>query len=96
MNNEISQIAQLAVETFGEKRQMIKAIEELGELQSAISRYLNNDSEEYRDNLKFQVIDEIVDVYILTKQLMIIFPETESHLNIKTNKLMNHIYSYKK
>jgi hypothetical protein len=85
MNDEL---AELAITTFGKRHQIIKAIEELGELQTAISRYLNN---EYDDELRMQMIDEIADAYILIKQLMLIFPQTEHRLIVKADKLRGHI-----
>ncbi|MFW6030798.1 MAG: hypothetical protein ACOCRO_11195 [Halanaerobiales bacterium] len=64
-------IEKRAVDTFGKLHQLIKSMEELGELQSAISRFLLHhcyarpDAEKLIDNLN----EELADVIIMTEQI---------------------------
>ena len=60
-----------AVETYGYENQMIQAIEELSELQRAITRAIKAPAD--RDNLH----EEIADVEIMLMQLRTIFDEKE-------------------
>lgn len=85
MNDEL---AELAINTFGKRHQITKTIEELGELQAAISRYLNN---EHDTELKMQMFDEIADVHIMIHQLFKIFPEAKNRVVVKSDKLRSHI-----
>lgn len=54
---------------YGEESQMLKAIEEMGELTSVLIRWLRDDDRVNRDD----VITEIADVSIMIEQLMYIF-----------------------
>lgn len=58
---------------YGEESQMLKAIEEMGELTSVLVRCLRNDDRVSRDD----VITEIADVSIMVEQLMYIFGKLE-------------------
>ncbi|WP_315970292.1 hypothetical protein [Clostridium botulinum] len=58
-------ICNKAIRTFGEHTQMIKTMEELGELTRAISRVLLGQGEERIENLH----EEIADVEIMLMQL---------------------------
>ncbi|WP_252233752.1 hypothetical protein [Clostridium sp. ZS1] len=60
-----TEICNRAINTFGEYTQMIKTMEELGELTRAISRVLLNQGEERIKNLH----EEIADVEIMLMQL---------------------------
>lgn len=60
-----------AVETYGYEDQMLQAIEELAELQRAITRAIKAPAD--RDNLH----EEIADVEIMLMQLRTIFDEKE-------------------
>lgn len=70
-----------AVDRFGERHQMIKAVEELGELQTALARLLGTEAEiyspeaTYKDYLYDNVQEEIADVEILLLQLRMIFDD---------------------
>ncbi|NFI95600.1 hypothetical protein FC961_14590 [Clostridium botulinum] len=60
-----TEICNKAIRTFGEHTQMIKTMEELGELTRAISRVLLGQGEERIENLH----EEIADVEIMLMQL---------------------------
>lgn len=68
------QILVSAVETFGEKRQIIKAMEEMAELQQCLARYLlgNTDAASVM-HLK----EELADARIMLDQMAHIFGGTE-------------------
>lgn len=75
-------IEKKAVEVFGKENQLIKFQEELGELISAISRYLLNiDGAE-------QVMEEIADVIIMGEQCKKFIFDKEYIEKIEMEKLM--------
>ena len=65
-----------AVRTFGPAGQLVKAIEELGELTQALCKYINDypglENEEHRQSLTDHVAEEMADVAIMLEQLKII------------------------
>lgn len=64
---ELKEIYEKLIETFGEKAQIIVAIEELSELQKALCKYL-------RGYANFEnIVEEIADVKIMLEQLELIF-----------------------
>ena len=65
------EICAAAVETYGFEDQMLQAIEELSELQRAITRVIKAPAD--RDNLH----EEVADVEIMLMQLRTIFDEDE-------------------
>ena len=68
IDHEVSNnIYKKAINTFGESQQIIKAMEELGELTTALARYFTK-NESYRN-----INEEIADVEIMLTQLKIIF-----------------------
>lgn len=70
---------------YGNRAQLIKACEELAELQFAICKYLNNQGD--IDN----IIEEIADVEIMTSQLKMIFRcpnSVESWKKIKIKRML--------
>lgn len=73
-----------AVEHFGKVPQMVKAIEEMGELSTEIARNIIG---VYLDDEK--MIDEVADVTIMMKQLAIIFGEkaVEDRIEFKLTRL---------
>jgi len=79
-----------AISTYGESNQILKAVEELGELKNALIDYNKNSSEE---NLK-NVITEIADVKIISKQLLKIFGysliKEEMDKNIKSISTLDY------
>lgn len=61
------EICDQAVKYFGCKHQITKTIEELAELQIALSRYLNLEPDDEN------IAEEIADVFIMLNQLCIVF-----------------------
>lgn len=76
-----SEIYQEAIKTFGERSQIIKAIEELNELSTALARSLNNigDSE--------NIAEELADVDVMCEQLCMIFKNRVDVLKVKQAKV---------
>lgn len=68
------EICAAAVKRFGPRDQILKAIEELAELQRALARY----SAKWMDERSVaDVHEEVADVEIMMAQLRLIFDETE-------------------
>lgn len=64
---ELKEIYEKLIDKFGEKAQVIVAIEELSELQKALCKYL-------RGQTNFEnIVEEIADVKIMLEQLELIF-----------------------
>ena len=61
------------LEHYGTEHQIIKAMEELGELQTVLARWLNKDERVCR----LDVITEIADVKIMTEQMAWAFGKAE-------------------
>ncbi len=81
-------VERLALEKFGKKNQLIKTIEELGELQSAIARYINNQEIiEYKINL----YEEIADCIIMLEQMRLAFVDVDYWLDTKRKLLYDKI-----
>jgi hypothetical protein len=72
-------IEELAIKKWGVKNQILKTIEELGELSTALARYLLYKDETY----EYDVIDEIADCQILLDQLRVVFPEVGERVHSK-------------
>jgi len=73
------EVLKQAIETYGEERQLCKAIEELGELIRAIGRYESTDgsdaekTEDGFDKDLDNIAEEIADVRIMLRQLCMIY-----------------------
>lgn len=79
------------VEHYGNYNQIIKAIEELSELQKELCKYLLNVKTYYTLT---QITDELADVEIMCKQLRHIFRITEQvdeRKKFKVERLMKRI-----
>jgi len=76
-------IEELAIKKWGVKNQILKTIEELGELSSALSRYLLYKDETY----EYEVIDELADCQIMLDQIRTIFPEMSERIYSKRERL---------
>jgi len=76
-------IEELAIKKLGVKNQILKTIEELGELSTALARYLLYKDETY----EYDVIDEIADCQILLDQLRVVFPEVGERVHSKRERL---------
>lgn len=66
---------------FGNDKQLIKAIEEMAELQKAISKYLLGDKDGK------DIIQEVADVEIMTEQIKLMFDCHKEVEKIKVNKI---------
>ena len=79
------------VEHYGAMHQRDKAIEELSELITELSRYQQNPDElDIREN----IIDELTDVVIMCNQLMIIFDcfaEVEERIEFKIKRQLERM-----
>lgn len=76
-----SEIYQDAIKTFGERNQIIKAIEELNELSTALARYLNNIGD-------FEnIAEELADVDVMCEQLCMMFKNRAEVLKVKQAKV---------
>ncbi len=79
-----------AIEKFGKERQMLKAIEEMSELQKELCKYL---SYPVSQPIPETIIDEIADVYIMILQMKIIAGAhaVENRMQFKLNRLEKRI-----
>jgi len=78
-----------AIHYYGKVHQQVKAIEELGELITALSRHLNSNGTVYADAVR----EEIADVAIILPQLARIFGSTEvdEFVEKKISRLHNRL-----
>lgn len=67
-SKEEKEIFLKTINTFGENQQIIKAIEELGELSTALARYFDKNKIDVKN-----ICEEIADVEIMISQLRLIF-----------------------
>ena len=63
---------------------MLKCCEELSELETAILKHINKDT-----NNTDEVLDEMADVYIMLEQMKNVFPFGENILNDRINYKLN-------
>lgn len=86
---ETNQLLIDTINKFGEQSQILKAIEELGELQIELARYLNDKG----DILK--ITEEMADTYIMINQLLLLFPKEnfDFFLNAKLNRLVDLVHN---
>lgn len=77
-----------AINTFGENQQIIKAIEELGELSTALARHFTKNESSANIN------EEIADVEIMISQLRLIFSnaEIDHHKKEKLERLKGVVW----
>lgn len=76
-----------AVEHFGQIHQILKAMEELGELTTALSRWLNREGGETWEERRRDVLSEVADVEILCEQLERIFGSAQEEKDYKLARL---------
>ena len=62
-----------AIQRYGHTNQMVKAIEEMGELTRALSRQLTAESATEMLKARSGIVEEIADVEIMLEQLKMIF-----------------------
>lgn len=92
MNLESNMILRSAIETFGETPQIIMAMEESSELTQALSKHLRGQDND--DN----IAEEIADVYIMLRQLEIIFKNeslVDDYMEKKIKRLSERLNNYK-
>lgn len=84
---DIKRLALAALDRWGIEHQKKKAVEEIGELLTEISR------EQDSRTTKWLIAGEIADVMILMEQLRIIYGQTrvDSMLEIKANRLAERL-----
>lgn len=89
---ETNKILEDAIKKFGEESQILKAIEELGELQIELARYLNN-----KGNV-LKITEEMADAYIMIHQLFLLFPKEQYDffLNVKLLRLSEIVQNQNK
>lgn len=87
MTSKIEKVCRAAIEEYGESNQKQKALEEMGELTSALVKH-NFGRCDTRD-----VITEIADVMITVSQMAIIFGEEDvtAEINAKIDRLAGRI-----
>lgn len=88
-----------AVRVFGERHQVLKAIEELGETCAALSRCLAAPSLHGDDHLRYAAFGEILDSEIMIEQMKLVFGSTLSVagcMQIKLNSLETRIATAEK
>lgn len=67
-------ILQTAVDTWGHRKQIVKAMEEMGELTQALSKWMIADRNKFSlDDLTAMVREEMADVSIMLNQMALIF-----------------------
>lgn len=83
--------AQSIVQAYGERAQLVKSCEELGELTTQLCKWLNFDAKT-ADGFD-AVVDEIADVYIMLAQLRVIFGSDaiEDQIVTKLNRTIDAI-----
>ncbi len=77
-SDDQKEVLNSAIETWGERQQVIKAVEELAELQQVLCKWLNLDVPVRNGRLSAPIViesirDEMADVTIMLNQLQIIF-----------------------
>ena len=86
--HKIQPIYYNAVKHFGKENQLLKCVEEMTELQQAIIKYQLSNID--RSGLLLNLIEEIVDVEIMIKQIKTIFnsdAEVQIYKHCETMKL---------
>jgi NTP pyrophosphatase (non-canonical NTP hydrolase) len=88
-DKEVKEILQKAINTFGANQQIIKAMEELGELNTALARYFNTDKIDLNN-----IYEEIADVEIMCNQLRLIFDNyvIDHYREMKLNRLKGVVW----
>ena len=92
MNLQCNMILHSAVQEFGEVPQLVMTMEESAELTQALSKYLRGGNNQ--DN----IAEEMADVYIMLRQLEIIFNNeslVEDYIDKKIKRLSNRIQNHK-
>lgn len=80
-----------AIQQFGFEKQCLVAVEEMAELQKELLKNVNRGYVN-RDNVK----EELVDVLIMLRQLVLIYDFNDKELNEINNKKMERLQGYLK
>ena len=87
-----------AIKVWGDKQQVIKAIEEMQELSKALCKWLNLDVKVVNGSLsesklRDSIDEEIADVYIMLDQLRRIFGDVylQNYIDSKIHRLNSYI-----
>lgn len=94
-----NEILSSAIATWGERQQVIKAVEELSELSQALCKWLNvhtrvSNSVLSEREIMNSVRDEFADVTIMLHQLANIFEISDHQLDARIAKKCNRLASY--
>ena len=91
LKEEKQNVLEKAVNTFGENLQLIKAIEELGELSTALARVFTKE-----EAPAINLFEEIADVEIMLEQLKIIYKDDAEKIErlkeMKLNRLKGLVW----
>lgn len=94
-HHNIEQVCMTALEFFGEKSQIIAAIEELNELGVELCKVANGKSDMKMPGVRARMVDEMADVALMMQQMAINFGITnediEHQIQFKANKLVGRI-----
>lgn len=87
VHDEYSGMLDTILSHYGKNHQIVKCIEELGELQCALARYINDDLRFTTDELMDNVREEIADVCFMLDQMTYAFGYDEVK-SIQADKIM--------
>lgn len=82
-----TEIYKKAIKIWGEKSQIIQAVEELAELIESLCKYENRSNETTRERYKNDVAEEIADVEIMLETIRTLFDMDYRINTIKEEKL---------
>lgn len=80
-----------ALQQFGFNKQVLVAVEELSELQKELLKNINR-GHNNRDHVK----EELVDVLIILRELVLLYDFSENELNSMANEKMERLKGYLK
>lgn len=80
-----------ALQQFGFNKQVLVAVEELSELQKELLKNINR-GHNNRDHVK----EELVDVLIIIRELVLLYDFSENELNSMANEKMERLKGYLK
>ena len=78
-----------ALQQFGFNRQVLVAVEELSELQKELLKNINREQNN-RDHIK----EELVDVLIILRELVLLYDFSEKELNTVATEKMERLKGY--
>jgi len=84
-------IERKAIEVYTKENQVIKTLEELGELSQALSKWLLCQSVFPPAELKANVKSEVADVQIMLDQMKMIFGPTDIEEDVKLTRLAGRL-----